>query len=288
MTNEPQLLLIAAVAAVSVLHTLAPDHWVPIVAIARQRSWSLAETARAATLAGSGHVVSTLVIAVVAWLAGVTAAEHLGNLVDTWASLALIGFGGWIALSGWRELRAAPGHAHSHAHLHQHGHDHGHDFGGDMAAFSRDPLYLAVAGDAALLTRHNHLHRHGGGIPHRHWHDHTPATAHALAAEIDSAPPLHNHRHRMAGRTALLLILGSSPMLEGIPAFFAAGSYGAPLMVIMAVVFALGTIVTYVLLCVGSTAGAHRLSLGPLERYGEVLSGALIAIVGAAFWVWQV
>jgi len=289
MTTEPQLLLIAAVAAVSVLHTLVPDHWVPIVAIARQRSWSLAETARAATLAGSGHVVSTLVIAVVAWLAGVTAAEHFGNLVDTWASLALIGFGGWIALSGWRELRAAPGHghAHSHAHLHQHGHDHSLDFG-DMAPFSRDPLYLAVAGDAALLTRHNHLHRHGGGMPHRHWHDHTPATTHALAAEIDRTPPLHDHRHRMAGRTVLLLILGSSPMLEGIPAFFAAGSYGAPLMVIMAVVFALGTIATYVLLCVGSTAGAHRLRLGPLERYGEVLSGALIAVVGAAFWVWQV
>jgi hypothetical protein len=76
-------------------------------------------------------------------------------------------------------------------------------------------------------------------------------------------------------------------MVEGIPAFFAAGSYGIALTSVMAVVFALTTIATYVLLCVGSSAGVRRLRLGAFERYGEVLSGALVAFVGAAFWVWQ-
>jgi uncharacterized membrane-anchored protein len=96
---------------------------------------------------------------------------------------------------------------------------------------------------------------------------------------------LHQHRHKTSGRTALLLILGSSPMVEGIPAFFAASKYGVGLIVVMSVVFAISTIATYVLLCVFSTAGLQRVRLGAFERYGEVLSGAFIALVGVAFWV---
>jgi hypothetical protein len=75
-------------------------------------------------------------------------------------------------------------------------------------------------------------------------------------------------------------------MVEGIPAFFAAGKYGAGLIAIMAVVFALSTIATYVILCVYSTVGLQHVRLGAFERYGEVLSGAFIALVGLAFWMW--
>ena len=77
-------------------------------------------------------------------------------------------------------------------------------------------------------------------------------------------------------------------MVEGIPAFFAAAKYGVGLILIMSAVFAITTIATYVVLCVYSTAGLQRVTLGPLEKYGEVLSGAFIALVGIAFWVWPV
>ena len=91
----------------------------------------------------------------------------------------------------------------------------------------------------------------------------------------------------MAGRrTALLFILGSSPMVEGIPAFFAASRYGPALVIAMSLLFAASTIATYVILCVASVAGLERVSLGPIERYGEVLSGAFIAVIGVAFWLW--
>src|SRR5215472_12492341 len=109
MAPQPQLLLYGAVVMVGVLHTLVPDHWAPIVAIARQRGWSPAETARAAIVAGMGHVSSTLVIAIAVWIAGAAAATRLGHLVDTAASVALIGFGGWIALSAFRDMRRAGG-----------------------------------------------------------------------------------------------------------------------------------------------------------------------------------
>ena len=85
-----------------------------------------------------------------------------------------------------------------------------------------------------------------------------------------------------------MLILGSSPMVEGIPAFFAAGKYGIGLIAVMAAVFAVSTIATYLLLCVYSTAGLQRVRFGAFERYGEVMSGAFIALVGVAFWIWPV
>ena len=294
MTLEPQMLLFAAVAMVGVLHTMVPDHWAPIVAIARQRGWSRAETARAAIVAGMGHVSSTLAIAIAVWIAGAAAATRLGHLVDTLSSLALVGFGSWIAWSAWRDLQRAAGHAHhdhphpyTHDH-HHHGHGHSHDHDDSGYAFAADALYLPLPAGTAGVTRHLHRHVHGGGAPHVHWHDHTPETTHPLTAIIDEEPPPHAHRHRTTGRTALLLILGSSPMVEGIPAFFAASRYGIAQLAAMATLFAISTIATYVALCVGSLMGVARLRLGSLERYGEVLSGAFIALVGIAFGLWPV
>jgi hypothetical protein len=103
---------------------------------------------------------------------------------------------------------------------------------------------------------------------------------------MELAPPQHVHGHKTAARTALLIILGSSPMVEGIPAFFAAAKYGVGLIAAMVAVFALSTIATYMLLCVYSTASLQRLRLGTFERYGEVLSGAFIALVGVVFYLW--
>jgi hypothetical protein len=394
MSLAPELLLVGAVAAVGVLHTIVPDHWVPISVIARQRGWSKGETARASFLAGLGHALSTLLIALAVWLAGVVVAARFGQVVDTASSVALIAFGTWIAMVAWRELRGRRGHGHTHAHHvarlggrdihgpeqqtiatdhgelvlsiyesgvpprfrltgvdanairvetlrasgkrqvflfanlgtywesveeipephefdvvmtleqgggahvfetrfaeHDHAHDddhnhrHPHDHGPDPA---RDPLYAPLRGDTAVLTRHVHIHRHGRGAPHTHWHDHFPETAHPVATIRKTGAPLHEHRHKTSGRTALLLILGSSPMMEGIPAFFAAGKYGVGLIAAMSVVFAISTIATYVLMCVFSTAGLQRVRLGAFECYGEVLSGALIALVGVVFWIWPV
>jgi hypothetical protein len=296
MIQGTGLLLVGAVAAVGVLHTIVPDHWLPIALIARERGWSSAETARAALQAGTGHVLSTLAIGLAVWAAGVAVAQRFGQFVDAASGIALIGFGGWVGFSAWRELHPTggygPGHSHAddpidgHGH-HQHSHPHDAPFPGEhQLAPADDRLYAPLRGDAALLTRHVHVHRHGAAAAHTHWHDHFPATAHPVLAGFAAEPPLHTHRHKTTARTALLLILGSSPMVEGIPAFFAAAKYGVGLILPMAAVFALSTITAYVLLCVNATAGLHRLRLGAFERYGEVLSGGVIALVGLIFGLW--
>lgn len=291
MLNGQELLLIAAVAGVGVLHTLVPDHWAPIALLARQRGWTRAETARAAFGAGIGHTVTTLAFGLAVWIVGAAAARRFGQTVDFAASLALVGFGAWIAIGAWREVRGEAGHSHDHGHDHGHSHVHPHANAAEHARShanetSRDPLYAASRGMAASLT-HRHAHRHGSGAAHAHWHDHAHGTAHAISADVTLSPPLHTHLHRTTGRTALLLVLGSSPMIEGIPAFFAASRYGAGLIVVMSVVFAAATILTYVALSVYSAERLQRLNFGPVERYGEVISGAFIALIGLAFGAWS-
>jgi len=114
-------LLVGAVLIVGVLHTMVPDHWVPITLIARQRGWSRGETARAALQAGTGHVATTLILAAIVWLAGVAIAARFGHWIDTISSVALVGFGLWIAISSWFDLRSTNGHGHGHG---PHGHTH--------------------------------------------------------------------------------------------------------------------------------------------------------------------
>ena len=225
MIFAPQFLLIGAVIAVGVLHTMVPDHWVPITLIARQKKWTRSQIVRGALQAGTGHVVTTLLIALVVWVAGVAVANRFGNFVDILSSLALIGFGLWIAIGSWYEMH------------HDHGHHHG-----DI----------------------DHSHH-----PHDHHDDDTP----------------HTHASK---RTALLLILGSSPMVEGIPAFFAASKYGIALIIPMAILFAISTIATYVVLCVYSTALLHNVQFTAFEKYGEVLSGGFITLLGLVFLLWPV
>lgn len=248
MAAPGPLILIGAVAAVGVLHTIVPDHWAPITILARQQGWTRAQVVRAAAIAGGGHTVSTLLIAILVWTLGAALAAKFGNVVSIASSVALMAFGLWMALASLREIRQA-----------DRANDHGHSHMG-----------------------HAHLHRHDAGIEHRHYHEHHDDDWHAVDGNL-ALIPVHAHEHKTSSRSALLLIIGSSPMIEGIPAFFAASKYGITQLLIMAVVFAVSTTATYILLCVAGASGLERLRLGKFEQYGEVLSGIFIALTGLVF-----
>lgn len=55
---------------ISILHAIIPNHWLPVLAIGRKEGWSLAETSRITFLAGSAHVLSTVVIGILLGLIG--------------------------------------------------------------------------------------------------------------------------------------------------------------------------------------------------------------------------
>jgi ABC-type nickel/cobalt efflux system permease component RcnA len=200
--------LLFAVVAVGVLHTIVPDHWAPIALLARRRGWTREQTAWAAFIAGLGHTLSTLAIGLVVWIAGLAFATRFGHYVSIASSVALVGFGLWIALSSLREIREEQGHHHD---------------------------------DEAQVAK------------------------------------------QAGSRMTLLLILGSSPMVEAIPTFFAASKFGPGFIALMSLLFAASTIATYVVMCVYSTSALRFVSFGKFEEYGEVVSGAFIALVGLVF-----
>ncbi len=105
------LLLVSAV-SVAFFHALAPDHWLPFVALARGSGWSMRHLGFVSTLAGVGHVASSLVLGAIGLWAG-WAVHHLEGAEAWRGSVAvwlLIGFGVAYALWGLKHAQ----HPHPH------------------------------------------------------------------------------------------------------------------------------------------------------------------------------
>jgi hypothetical protein len=107
-----------ALAAVTVgsLHTAAPDHWVPFVALSRAREWTVRRTAAVTLLCGFGHVTVSALFGLAGLFFGRKMIETLGGRMGAAAPLLLIGFGVIYALWGLRRVIAPRLHGHSHAH----------------------------------------------------------------------------------------------------------------------------------------------------------------------------
>ncbi len=104
--------LIVGGASVAFFHAVAPDHWLPFVALARGSRWSMGRLGMIATLAGTGHVLSSLLLGLLGVWAGW--AVHRMEGVEAWrggvAIWLLIGFGVAYALWGLKHAQ----HAHPH------------------------------------------------------------------------------------------------------------------------------------------------------------------------------
>lgn len=147
MSPEIVVLTLSA-AAIAFVHTvLGPDHYLPFVALARARGWSLGKTLRVTLWCGLGHLAGSVLLGLLGILLGTQLAslEWLEALRGNLAAWLLIGFG--LAYTAWgirQAYRNRPhahwhshdGVAHSHVHTHQGGHAHPHvaDGGGRSVA----------------------------------------------------------------------------------------------------------------------------------------------------------
>jgi hypothetical protein len=121
-SSELALTLGSTAAGVGALHALAPDHWLPIAAVSRARSWSTSRTARVALLCGTGHVTVSAALGVVALITGTSVVAAFGAKIGSVAGILMIGFGVAYALWGARHVIMRHLHGHDHAHY-----DHVHD-----------------------------------------------------------------------------------------------------------------------------------------------------------------
>jgi hypothetical protein len=108
----------------------------------------------------------------------------------------------------------------------------------------------------------------------------------AAAREITAAVNPLPSTSALPARTALMLIVGSSPSIEVVPTFLAAAPLGISAFIVLSLVFGITTIGTYVVTCVLSVAGLEQFRYAPLERYGEVTSGVLVTVIGILFVIW--
>lgn len=136
--------LAGTAAAVGALHSMAPDHWVPFMAVGRAREWSAARTAQVTLLCGFAHVTVSVVLGLLALYLGQGVLESFGTQLESVAGLLLVGFGLAYGLWGLRRAFAGKLHGHSHSHF-----DHVHDPSkatvlGLVLLFSVDPCVRLI------------------------------------------------------------------------------------------------------------------------------------------------
>lgn len=134
-------LLLLAAAVVAVLHSILPDHWVPLAVVARTQRWGLLRVARVSALASVGHVVSSLVLAGIVAAVGLRFQHQLeaqqGHLIGVVLALTGLGFLAWGLRSG--------GHGHEHDHDQDHGDGHAHEHGRAQAPTGQQSLARRLA-----------------------------------------------------------------------------------------------------------------------------------------------
>lgn len=127
MTPEITVLALAA-ASIAFVHTvLGPDHYLPFVAMARARNWSLATTLRVTLICGLGHLVGSVLLGMIGIAIGsqLASLEWLEAVRGELAAWLLIGFGLAYMVWGLRQawLKRPHRHWHNHGglpHYHEH------------------------------------------------------------------------------------------------------------------------------------------------------------------------
>jgi len=130
MQTTSLLLLLGAAAAVAILHSILPDHWVPLAVVARTQRWRLLQVVRISALASVGHVITSLILGGIIALIGLQFQRQIetqqGHIVGAILTLTGLVFLVW-GLFG----RGAHGHSHGEGHTHQHSFDHPRDHNHD-------------------------------------------------------------------------------------------------------------------------------------------------------------
>jgi nickel/cobalt exporter len=244
------LLLIAA-GTVGFLHSILPDHWVPLAVVARTQRWSLIRTARTSLLASVGHVLTSVVLGGVIAIIGLqfrkTFETQQGHIVGVVLVITGIGFLIW-GLSG-----------HEHHHHHEHGDEtQGHD----------DVLSSHPAGHP-----HEESHRHIHGHEHRQHHEHG-------AGELDE-------RSGARRATSILIPFGAaaSPDLTILPVFLAASAIGLGTVIGVLTTFSVVTLTTFVVLTVGATLAGYQVKGEWLEDHGNTITAVVLIGIGIAVYV---
>lgn len=113
------------------------------------------------------------------------------------------------------------------------------------------------------FSDHDHHHHHRDHHPHHHHHDHQ-----------------HDHAGHQGTAWSLFLLFSADPCVAVIPLLFAAAPLGWTSTLAVVLAYQVATIVTMVTLVLPARAAAVAVRGSWADRYGDVLAGGVIAVVG--------
>jgi nickel/cobalt exporter len=241
-------LLLGAAAVVALLHSILPDHWVPLAIIARTQRWSIMKTARVSALAAAGHIIASLLLGGIIALIGLQFQHALetqqGHIIGGILMLTGIGFLIWGLLGG--------GHGHHHT---GEGHTHG-----EMNEHDHDHIYEHEEHD------------------HDHIHNHEPALETKKLAR----------QRTLAGRLAAIAVpfgVAASPDLTILPVALAASALGGTAIVSVLGVFAALTLLTFVGLTVLATLAGYQIKGVWLEKNANTITSLVLIVIGIVAFI---
>jgi len=293
-------LLMAATVVLAVVHSILPDHWVPLAVVGRTQRWGLGRVARVSALAASGHVVASLVLAGIVALIGLQFRQQIeaqqGHIVGAVLVFTGVGFLVW----------GLTGHGHPHSHGPESGADHSHDEPGaiehqahdepgaldavahrgaaehnrDHATAQEEVQDLQTHGhehsEVELRSRsHTHQHAHGSMV-HSHRHE-------AFIEERSQLLETHSQERTLAARLATIAVpfgVAASPDLTLLPLALAAAAFGTGTVVTVMALFSIVTIATFVGLTVAATAVGYQVKGDWLEANANTITAVVLIVIG--------
>jgi hypothetical protein len=85
--------IIAGTVLLAMVHALIPNHWLPLVAVARAEQWSRKDVTTVTLLAALAHVTGTVALGLVLGFIGKELVEKYGTAIHVGSSVLLIVFG---------------------------------------------------------------------------------------------------------------------------------------------------------------------------------------------------
>jgi putative Mn2+ efflux pump MntP len=85
--------VIAGTVLLAMVHALIPNHWLPLVAVARSEQWKSRELNFVTLLAALAHVLGTVALGMVLGTIGKELQEQYGSVINVAAAVLLIVFG---------------------------------------------------------------------------------------------------------------------------------------------------------------------------------------------------
>ena len=85
--------LVAGTFILALIHALIPNHWLPLVAVARAEHWKVKDITTVTFISATAHVLGTVALGLVLGVIGKELADQYGHAINVAASILLIIFG---------------------------------------------------------------------------------------------------------------------------------------------------------------------------------------------------